>query len=153
VKLRVLWIGKTQQAWVRTGIEEYAGRVRRYFPLEITEVREEKGSEAESLRVKEGERLLKNLPGNARLVLLDERGTEMTSPQFAAFLGNCRDRGFPELAFAVGGAYGFPDTVRARADLVVAFSLMTFTHQMVRVFLLEQIYRGCTILNREPYHH
>ena len=153
MKLRAVWIGKTQQEWVRMGIEEYAGRVRRYFPLEITEVREEKGSAEETFRMKEGERLLKALPKNAKLALLDERGKEMTSPQFAAFLGNCRDRGIPELVFAVGGAYGFSETVRARADMVVALSLMTFTHQMARIFLLEQIYRGCAILNREPYHH
>jgi len=153
VRLRVLWVGKTQQEWVRAGIEEYACRIRRYLPLDVTEVREEKGGGEETLREKECERLSKHLPKNSRLVLLDERGTEMTSPQFASFIGGCRDRGVPELAFAVGGAYGFSQGFRARADTAIALSLMTFTHQMVRIFLLEQIYRGCTILNREPYHH
>jgi 23S rRNA (pseudouridine1915-N3)-methyltransferase len=153
VKIRVLWVGKTQEEWVRRGIEEYAGRVRRYLPLEIGEVREEKGAQAEAGRAAEGERLLKALPKNSRLILLDERGEEMTSPQLAAFLGTERDRGTGELAFAIGGAYGFSEAFRTRAVRTIALSRLTFTHQMVRVFLLEQIYRGFTILNNEPYHH
>ncbi len=153
MKLRILWVGKTQQEWVRSGIEEYAIRIRRYFPLEIGEAREEKGALEESKRERECARLEKLLPKGVRLVLLDERGTEMTSPEFAGYLGTCRDGGISELAFAIGGAYGFSDAFRARADRIVSLSRMTFTHQMARVFLLEQIYRGCTILNREPYHH
>jgi len=149
----VLWVGKTQQEWVRTGIDEYATRIRRYFPLEIGEAREEKGALEESKRERECSRLEKLLPKSARLVLLDERGKEMTSPAFAGYLGACRDGGVSELAFAIGGAYGFSEAFRSRADVVVSLSRMTLTHQMVRVFLLEQIYRGCTILNREPYHH
>jgi 23S rRNA (pseudouridine1915-N3)-methyltransferase len=153
VKLRVLWVGKIQEEWMRRGIEEYAGRVRRYLPLEIIEVREEKGAQAEAGRASEGERLAKVLPKNARLILLDERGEEMTSPQLAAFLGAERDRGTGELVFAVGGAYGFSEAFRSRAVRTIALSRLTFTHQMVRVFLLEQIYRGLTILNNEAYHH
>ncbi|HEX8961172.1 MAG TPA: 23S rRNA (pseudouridine(1915)-N(3))-methyltransferase RlmH [Geobacteraceae bacterium] len=153
MRIRVLWVGKSQEEWVRRGIEEYAGRIRRYLPLEIGEVREEKGAQAEAGREAECARLLKALPKNARLVILDERGDELTSPQLAAFLGCERDRGVSELVFAVGGAYGFSETFRARAARTIALSRMTFTHQMVRIFLLEQIYRGFTILNNEPYHH
>jgi 23S rRNA (pseudouridine1915-N3)-methyltransferase len=153
VKIRVLWVGKSQEEWVRRGIDEYAGRIRRYLPLEIGEVREEKGAQAEAGREAEGERLVKALPKNARLILLDERGEEMTSPQLAAFLGTERDRGTGELVFAVGGAYGFSGAFRARAVKSIALSRLTFTHQMVRPFLLEQIYRGLTILNNAPYHH
>ena len=153
MKIKVFWVGKTQEEWVRRGIEEYAGRVRRYLPLEIGEVREEKGAQAEAGREAECLRLLKLLPKNARLILLDERGDELSSPQLAAFLGAERDRGTGELVFAVGGAYGFSETFRARAARTLALSRMTFTHQMVRIFLLEQIYRGFTILNNEPYHH
>jgi 23S rRNA (pseudouridine1915-N3)-methyltransferase len=153
MKLRVLWVGKTQQDWVRSGIEEYAGRIRRYCPLEIGEAREEKGAGEVLMRDREGERLGRLLPKNCRLILLDEAGDTMTSPQFASFLGTCRDSAVPELVFAIGGAYGFADSFRARADRLLALSAMTFTHQMVRMFLLEQIYRGFTILNREPYHH
>lgn len=153
MKIRVLWVGKTQEEWLRRGIEEYAARIRRYLPLEIGEVKEEKGAQAEAGREAECGRLMKTLPKNARLVLLDERGEQLTSPQLAAFLGSERDRGTGELVFAVGGAYGFADSFRARAVKTLALSRMTFTHQMVRPFLLEQIYRGFTILNNEPYHH
>jgi 23S rRNA (pseudouridine1915-N3)-methyltransferase len=153
LKIKVLWVGKTQEEWVRRGIEEYAGRIRRYAPLEIGEVKEEKGAQAEVGREAECGRLLKTVPRNARLIILDEQGEEFTSPQLAAFLGAERDRGSTELAFAVGGAYGFSEGFRARAAKTIALSRMTFTHQMVRIFLLEQIYRGFTILNNEPYHH
>ncbi len=153
MKIRVLWVGKTQEEWVRRGIEEYAGRIRRYLPLEIGEAREEKGAQAEAGRETECLRLMKAVPKNARLILLDERGDALTSPQLAAFLGAERDRGTGELVFAVGGAYGFSEEFRARAAMTLALSRMTFTHQMVRIFLLEQIYRGFTILNKEPYHH
>jgi 23S rRNA (pseudouridine1915-N3)-methyltransferase len=77
----------------------------------------------------------------------------MTSPEFASFIGKCRDTCTPGLAFAIGGAFGFTDGFRNEADRVLSLSPMTFTHQMVRIFLLEQIYRGFTILNGEPYHH
>jgi len=153
VKLRVAWVGKTQQDWVRAGIDEYAARIRRYAPLEVLDVREEKGAVEETARERECARLAKLLPKNGRLILLDERGAEMTSPDFAAFIGKCRDSGVADLVFAVGGAFGFSESFRARAGTVIALSRMTFTHQMVRVFLLEQIYRGFTILNRESYHH
>jgi 23S rRNA (pseudouridine1915-N3)-methyltransferase len=153
VRLKVLWVGKTQQEWVREGVEEYSSRIRRYLPLEILEAREEKGAAEEIMRERECDRLAKLLPKNGRLVLLDEKGILMSSPEFADFIGKNRDAAVPELVFAVGGAYGFSLEFRSRADTMIALSPMTFTHQMVRVFLLEQMYRGFTILNREPYHH
>ena len=153
MRLRILWVGKTQEEWLKEGIGEYRRRIARYFPLEIGEVREEKGAEAEAQRQREGDRLEKALAKGSRLILLDERGEELTSLQFAALVGRYRDTGTQELAFAVGGAYGVADSFRGRADRTLALSRMTFTHQMVRLFLVEQIYRGCTILNNESYHH
>jgi 23S rRNA (pseudouridine1915-N3)-methyltransferase len=153
VKLKVLWVGKTQEPWVRTGIEEYAGRIRRYLPLDLLEAREEKGAAAQAMRERECERLTKLLPKGGRLVILDERGENLSSTEFASFLGKNRDQGVCELAFAIGGAYGFTDPFRNQAFKAISLSRMTLTHQMVRVFLLEQIYRGFTILNGEPYHH
>lgn len=146
-------MGKTQEEWVRRGIDEYAGRIRRYTPLELAEAKEEKGAAAEAMREREGERLVKLLPRNARLILLDERGEQLSSPDLAGFIAANRDGGVQELAFAIGGAYGFSDSFRALAYKTIALSRMTFTHQMVRIFLLEQIYRGFTIINGEPYHH
>ncbi|GAB7025828.1 23S rRNA (pseudouridine(1915)-N(3))-methyltransferase RlmH [Geotalea toluenoxydans] len=153
MRLKVLWVGKTQEEWVRRGIDEYAGRIGRYMPIDLAEARDEKGAAAEAMREREGERLLKLLPKNARLVLLDERGEQMSSPELARFLATNRDGGTQELVFAIGGAYGFSESFRARAFKTVALSRMTFTHQMVRIFLLEQLYRGFTIINGEPYHH
>jgi 23S rRNA (pseudouridine1915-N3)-methyltransferase len=153
VKLRLLWVGKTQEAWVRAAIDEYGGRVRRYAPLETVEVREEKGALPDIMRQREGERLLKNLPKNSRLVLLDEHGDQLSSPEFAGIIGKYRDNSTQELVFAIGGAYGFSEEFRALADSKIALSRMTFTHQMVRPIFLEQLYRAFTILNNESYHH
>jgi 23S rRNA (pseudouridine1915-N3)-methyltransferase len=153
VKLRLLWVGRTQEAWVKAGIEEYAGRVKRYSPFEITEVKEEKGSLPEQTRQREAERIEKLLPKNGKLILLDESGEQFTSPMFAELLGRYRDNSTSEILFAVGGAYGFSNELRSSADRLISLSKMTFTHQMIRPFFLEQLYRAFTILNNEGYHH
>ena len=152
MKLRVIWVGKSRDLWVKEVVGDYAGRIRRYTPLELSEVRDEKGAEAEEMRRRECERIEKMIPPGAMLVLLDERGEQMDSPGLAAYIGKQRDSGTGELVFAIGGAYGFSEEFRRRGRLL-ALSKMTFTHQMVRAFLLEQIYRAFTILNSEPYHH
>jgi 23S rRNA (pseudouridine1915-N3)-methyltransferase len=147
-----VWVGKNRDPWVKEVVAEYAGRIRRYASLELGEARDEKGAEAEEMRRRECERLEKLVPPGATLLLLDERGEQMDSPDLAAYIGKQRDSGTGELVFAIGGAYGFSEEFRRRGRLL-ALSKMTFTHQMVRVFLLEQIYRAFTILNNEPYHH
>lgn len=153
MRLKLLWVGKTQEPWVKAGIDEYAGRVRRYCPLEILEAREEKGAQAAVMRERECERLGKLIPKGGKLVLLDERGDNLSSTEFASFLSRNRDQGTTDLVFAIGGAFGFTDGFRSQAFKTLSLSRMTLTHQMVRVFLLEQIYRGFTIMNGEPYHH
>ncbi len=152
MKLKVLWVGKSRDPWVKEALNDYAGRIRRYCPLELIDIRDEKGAEAEEMRRRECERLEKHIPPGATLVLLDERGEQMDSPGLAAFIGKQRDAGVGDLVFVIGGAYGFSEEFRRRGKLL-ALSRMTFTHQMVRAFLLEQIYRAFTILNKEPYHH
>ncbi|MDO9067604.1 MAG: 23S rRNA (pseudouridine(1915)-N(3))-methyltransferase RlmH [Deltaproteobacteria bacterium] len=152
MKIKVLWVGKSRDSWVREAVEEYAGRIRRYSPLELIDIRDEKGAEAEDMRRRECERLEKQIPQSAALILLDERGEQLDSPALAAFIGKQRDAGTGEMVFAIGGAYGFSEEFRRRGRLM-ALSRMTFTHQMVRPFLLEQIYRAFTIINNEPYHH
>lgn len=152
MKIKVLWVGKSRDPWIKDAIDEYAGRIRRYSPLELFDIRDEKGAEAEDMRRRECERLEKQIPAGATLILLDERGEQLDSQGLAAFVGKQRDSGTAELIFAIGGAYGFSEEFRRRGRLL-ALSKMTFTHQMVRAFLLEQIYRAFTILNKEPYHH
>jgi 23S rRNA (pseudouridine1915-N3)-methyltransferase len=152
LKLRVLWVGKSRETWLKEALADYAGRIRRYIPLELGEVRDEKGAAAEEMRRRECERLEKQIPPNATLVLLDELGDQLDSPGLASLIGRQRDSAGGDLVFVIGGAYGFSDAFRRRGHLL-SLSRMTFTHQMVRLFLLEQIYRAFTILNNEPYHH
>lgn len=152
MKLRVLWVGKSRDAWLKDAIKEYSDRIRRYITLDLLEIRDEKGAEAEEMRRKESERLEKLIPPNALLILLDARGEQLDSLDMARFIEKERDAGIAELVFVIGGAYGFSETFRKRGKLL-SLSKMTFTHQMVRIFLLEQIYRSFTIINREPYHH
>jgi len=152
MKVRVVWVGKSREVWVKEALADYGGRIRRYAPLELVEVRDEKGAQAEEMRRRECERLEKQVPPGATLILLDELGEQMDSPGLATFVGKQRDAGTGEMVFVIGGAYGFSDEFRKRGRLL-SLSKMTFTHQMVRVFLLEQIYRAFTILNNEPYHH
>lgn len=152
MKLRVVWVGKSREGWVKEAVADYTGRIRRYLPLETGEVREEKGAIAEDMRRRECERLGKLIPSNARVIILDEMGEQMDSVGLASVIGKERDSGSSELVFVIGGAYGFAEDFRRRGRLL-SLSRMTFTHQMVRVFLMEQIYRAFTILNNEPYHH
>jgi 23S rRNA (pseudouridine1915-N3)-methyltransferase len=152
LKIQVLWVGKTHEDWVRKGIEEYATRVRRYAQIELIEVKEERGASAESAREQEAGRLEKRIIKGSRVILMDEKGETLSSPAFAGIIGGYRDLAQP-VSFVIGGAYGFSDAFRTRGDRVLSLSRMTFTHQMVRIFLLEQIYRGFTILHGEPYHH
>ncbi len=153
MKLSLLWVGKTQETWLKSGIDEYAGRLRHYFPFTICEAKEEKGATAEVGRSAEAARLEKLLSKGAKLVLLDEQGEQLSSVEMAAFIAREQDQGTQELAFAIGGAYGLSTGLRSRAYKTIALSRLTFTHQMVRVFLLEQLYRACTIMNNEKYHH
>lgn len=153
MKLRIIWVGRSQEAWVKTAIAEYAGRIRRYAPLEIVEAKEEKGAAPDLMRQREGERIIKLLPKVSRLILLDETGRQQTSPEFAALVGRYRDNSTQELSFVIGGAYGFSPELRSLAEESLALSKMTFTHQMIRPFFLEQLYRAFTILNNESYHH
>jgi 23S rRNA (pseudouridine1915-N3)-methyltransferase len=152
LKVRVVWVGKSREAWVKDALADYGARIRRYVPFELGEVRDEKGTQAEEMRRRECERLEKQIPAGAAVILLDELGEQMDSPGLATFIGRQRDMGAGELIFVIGGAYGFSEDFRRRGRLL-SLSKMTFTHQMVRVFLLEQIYRAFTILNNEPYHH
>jgi 23S rRNA (pseudouridine1915-N3)-methyltransferase len=152
VRLRVVWVGKSREEWVKQALADYGARIRRYTPLELIEVRDEKGAMAEEMRRRECERLEKQIPPGATVLLMDELGEQMDSPGLASCIGRQRDCGVAELVFVIGGAYGFSDAFRRRGRLL-SLSRMTFTHQMVRVFLLEQIYRAFTILNNEPYHH
>jgi 23S rRNA (pseudouridine1915-N3)-methyltransferase len=144
VKLQIAWIGKTKEVAIRALTAEYLQRVSRYVACESHEM----SSEEALLELAEGK------AGRTKpvLVLLDARGRQFTSEEFAELLRDQQDRGTQHLFFAVGPADGFSDNARAKADLVLSFGKMTLAHELARVVLLEQVYRAMTILKGHPYH-
>ena len=156
MKITLLTVGKTDRDWVRQGLEIYVSRLRHYIPFTLTEIPELKNVSAlsrEQIKIKEGELILKNIRPSDDVILLDERGKEYSSMQLAGILQDKINYECKDMVFVIGGAYGFSETVYARADSKISLSRMTFSHQMVRLFFTEQLYRAMTILNNEPYHH
>jgi 23S rRNA (pseudouridine1915-N3)-methyltransferase len=146
-------VGTTERGFVAEGFEEYIGRLRKSAKVEIMIVKGAGQGDAAHQQHVESERLLAALKPGDRVVALDERGKAMDSVTFAERIGVWRDQGVRECVFIIGGAYGLHNDVRERADLVLALSPMTFTHQVVRVVFAEQLYRAFTILAGRPYHH
>ncbi len=153
MKIRVLFTGKTDGRFVEEGVAHYARRMERYLPFVTEVVAAARGGDPRKQKEKEGEAILRKAGREAYMVLLDERGEALTSEEFAAFLQKRMNAGTRELLFVVGGAYGVSPAVRERADKVLQLSAMTFSHQVVRILLMEQLYRAMTILRGEPYHH
>jgi 23S rRNA (pseudouridine1915-N3)-methyltransferase len=146
-------IGRSEKGFVSEGLEHYMGRVSRKEQVEQLILPEAgKGDPAYQQRV-EGERVLAAMRPGEKLVLLDEQGRQFTSPAFAGQLGKWRDQGVRSVAFVIGGAYGHSDPLRAKADMILSLSIMTFPHQLVRVLFAEQLYRAYAIMEGSPYHH
>lgn len=153
MKVRLLLVGRTERGHVGQGLEHYLERVRRSATVEVVVLPEAgTGGAAQQARLEEP-RILGALQPGERVVLLDERGRTLTSPQFAGQLGAWRDQGVRQVVFIIGGAYGVTDAVRERADLMLSLSAMTFPHQLVRLLFAEQLYRAFSILGGRPYHH
>ena len=155
MKVTLLVVGKTDMAWVRAGLDLYASRLVHYVRFEVKEIPELKNAGALSeaqIKEKEGALILKEA-GDAEMILLDERGREFRSVEFAAELQKRLNRGGRDLCFVVGGAYGFSPAAYAAAAGKFSLSKMTFSHQMVRTVFAEQLYRAFTIIRGEPYHH
>lgn len=154
--ISLLVIGKTSSEYISDGISEYLKRLKRYIPYRIVELPDArkagKVSEPEQ-KSAEGALLLREINDADLLVLLDERGKEYTSREFAQYLERAMASGRKRLVFAIGGPYGFSEAVYARADGKISLSRMTFNHEMVRLFFTEQIYRAVSILHGLPYHH
>ncbi len=152
MRIRVIWEGKTKDAHLRALAADYEKRVARFVDIQVEETRPLRagGRHAPDSLSPEEKRLLEKLR-DATKVFLDERGAERTSEEFAEWLGQQALHGARDVAFVVGGAEGFSDAFRKEADLLLALSRMTLTHEWARVLLLEQIYRGFTILRGYPY--
>ena len=153
MKLRFVWIGKTKRAPVKELIGEYLERVGRYAQTEVTELRDrdDVGGDARRIIDKEGEDILSRTAADSFVVALDERGREMDSIKLAEFIEKHRVSGTKQITFVLGGHGGLSDAVRKRADLSLALSRMTLTHEFARVLLLEQVYRAFTIIHDLPY--
>ena len=156
MNIKLIAIGKTDNKNLQTLIEEYTKRLSFYikFDLEIIpDIKNVKNLSEAQQKEKEGELILSKISATDNLILLDENGKTFSSVGFSEFLQKKMNAGIKTLVFVIGGPYGFSDTVYQKANGKVSLSEMTFSHQMVRLFVIEQIYRGFTILKNEPYHH
>ena len=159
MKITIITVGKIKEKYLRDAIAEYSKRLSRYCKLEIIEVADEKtvehASEAveDSIRSKEAERILKYVKEDAYVITLEINGEQLTSEQLAAKVEQLGIQGTSHLVFIIGGPYGFSPKVYEAAHEKLSLSRMTFSHQMIRLIFVEQLYRAMTILNGGPYHH
>lgn len=154
--IKLLTVGKTDSKPLQALISEYKNRLKHYvrFELEtIADIKNVKNLSEVQQKEKEGEKILKNLGATDILVLLDENGKQFSSIDFSKYLQKKMNSGIKQLVFVIGGPYGFSDAVYKKAQSKISLSKMTFSHQMVRLFVVEQVYRAFTILRNEPYHH
>ena len=156
MNIELIAVGKTDTAAIESLTATYAKRVNFYFKFSMTilpDVRNTRNISAKQQKSAEGVSILKNIGEGDYVILLDERGEELRSMQFADLMRKRMLSGIKRLVFVIGGPYGFSDEVYARADHKLSLSRMTFSHQFVRAIFAEQLYRAFTILNNEPYHH
>lgn len=158
MRVTALTVGKIKEPYLRAALEEYAKRLGKYCKLKIVEVADEKtpdapdGAQAELVLKKEGERLLKSLPRDAYVITLEIAGQQLSSEQFARKIDSLAVQGVSHIAFVIGGSLGLGKNILEKSDYALSFSKMTFPHQLMRVILLEQVYRSYRIIKGEPYH-
>jgi 23S rRNA (pseudouridine1915-N3)-methyltransferase len=156
MKILLIVIGKTDQQWLTEGINQYAERLTHFSQFElqvIPDIKNTRSMEPQVQKVREGELILKLLQPSDDVWLLDDKGREMTSPELAGWLEKRMAQSTKRLVFIIGGPYGFSPDVYARVPGRLSLSRMTFSHQMVRLIFVEQLYRAFSILNNLPYHH
>ena len=158
IDINIITVGSLKSSFLEPGIEEFKKRLSRYCSLNIIELKDEvvpknpSKKDIEALQALEGERIVKNIPERSYVFALDVKGKPMTSTGFAKSLNNLQVRGYSSFTFIIGGATGLSEFVLQQSDYRFSLSHMTFTHQMIRLLLLEQIYRAFKINNNEPYH-
>ncbi len=156
MQIKLLAIGKTDNSQLQSLIDDYTKRLSYYIKFEfeiIPDLKKVKHLSKTQQKQKEGELILSKLNVSDVLILLDENGKQMDSVGFSNYLQKHMNSGIKQLVFIIGGPYGFSEEVYQKAQGKLSLSKMTFSHQMVRLFFIEQLYRGCTILRNEPYHH
>ena len=156
MKIKLIAIGKTDSKDLQPLIEEYSKRLSFYvsFNIEIIpDIKNAKNLSKKQQKIAEGNELLKRIEKSDTIIILDEKGKTFSSVEFSVFLQKKMNSGLKNLIFIIGGPYGFSEEIYQRANAKISLSTMTFSHQMVRLFFIEQLYRGFTILRNEPYHH
>ncbi|MEY3322467.1 MAG: hypothetical protein RLZZ417_2050 [Bacteroidota bacterium] len=156
MKIETWFIGKTTPTYLQVGVDDFYQRIKKYIPFETVIIPDIKDGGSYSVKDKlnkEGKKVLQKLTIQDYLILLDEGGKEYSSLQFSQFIEKELNKSHKKLIFLVGGSYGFSNELQERANFKISMSKMTFSHQMVRLFFLEQLYRGFTILHNEPYHN
>jgi 23S rRNA (pseudouridine1915-N3)-methyltransferase len=153
MNIRLILVGKTTTPYVKEGLEVYVKRLKHYCKFEVLELPDGKLKDPDKQKEAEAQAILKAIKPDDFLVLLDENGVNLTSREFAQFLQKKMNAGTKQMVLLVGGAFGFTKEVYDRADYQLSFSKMTFSHEMIRVFVAEQVYRAFTILKGESYHN
>ena len=156
MKIELKVVGKTAFDYLKTGVAIYEKRLKRYGDFSITiisDVKNAKNLSQAQIKEKEGVAILKKIDKSPFVILLDDKGKMFTSKDFSSYLENKLMPSGKNIIFIIGGAYGFSDAVYARANAKLSLSKMTFSHQMVRLFFVEQLYRAYSIIGNEPYHH
>jgi 23S rRNA (pseudouridine1915-N3)-methyltransferase len=156
MKIVLLQTGKTTERYISEGVEEYAGRIRKYNPFEIitlADIRNTKSMPVAEQKAREGKKILESVGTDDFMIVLDEKGKEFTTTEFAAQLEKIFLQSRKRIIFVIGGPYGFSDEVYGRANMKISLSRLTFTHQMVRLLFAEQLYRIFTVIKGDPYHH
>ena len=155
MRIRLLWVGKTKHPEIRSLVADYLERIRRLVPCEVIESRDlSKTGTRETVRLieSEGKELSRHIPENSRLVALDEKGSQFTSLDFAKWLESEQNRGARSITFVIGGPEGLSSKITNGAHLMLSLGKMTWTHDMCRVLVTEQIYRALCIIRKIPYH-
>ena len=154
MKITLILVGKTSSADVKSICADYLKRINHYTKMEEVVIENSiKSADTKKVKEKEGELILKKIVPGDFVILLDDKGKEFTSPQFASYLEGLFNQSLKNICFVVGGAYGFSDELYKRSNAKLSLSKMTFSHQIVRAIFAEQLYRAFTIINNEPYHH
>lgn len=158
MNITIISVGKLKEKYLKMGIDEYVKRLRTLANLKLIEVADEKApenlsqAEMEAIKVKEGERILAKIPTDTYVITLEIKGKQLPSEQLASQLDQLATHGKSKIAFVIGGSLGLSETVMKRSNFALSFSKMTLPHQLMRLVLLEQVYRAFKIIRREPYH-
>ena len=156
MKIQLWSIGKTHESYVREGVEEFTKRISKYYPVAwkiFSNARQTVNTEEDNIKKNEAQIILQALQKDDYLVLLDENGKQISSPQLALFIESRANSSVRQVIFLIGGAFGVDENIKTRSNFIWSFSQLVFPHQLVRLMLAEQIYRACTIIRNEKYHH